>query len=60
MSSRKAPLSASGVDAVNVLTHSHSRHHITFIALVATGVLASAQTDPFTRVASIPGPADLV
>lgn len=45
---------------MNVLTRALARHHITLIALVATGVLASAQTDPFTRVASIPGPADLV
>jgi hypothetical protein len=30
------------------------------LAVVATGVLASAQTDSFTQVASIPGPADLV
>ena len=30
------------------------------LAVIATGVLASAQADPFTRVASIPGPADLV
>ena len=29
-------------------------------AVIAAGVLASAQTEPFTRVASIPGPADLV
>jgi hypothetical protein len=43
-----------------VISRALARYGTTLIAFAAAGVIVSAQTDPFTRVASIPGPADLV